>query len=93
MEKHKPISCLTILLSPEVPEKRLWVMVCPQHMATLNGKTSGNKEASGTLSDESDASLIINQGILPCNYLQSKKGRYREANLLLRYFTNQNFTN
>ena len=93
MEKHKPISCLAILLSPEVPENRFWVIVGPQHPASLNGATSHNEGASDPLRDGKKSFIIINQSNPTNTYMQSIMRHSREANLILRYFTNQNFTN
>ena len=93
MEKHKPISCLAIFLSPEVPENRLWVIVDPQHPANLNGATSRNEGASDSLHDGKKSLLIINQSNPTNTYMQSIMRHSCEANLIFRYFTNQNFTN
>ena len=93
MEKHKPISCLAILLSPEVPENRLWVIVDQQNQANLNSATSRSEGASDSLHDGKKSFLIINQSNPTNTYMQSIMRHSREANLILRYFTNQNFTN
>jgi hypothetical protein len=93
MEKHKPISCLAILLSPEVPENRLWVIAGPQHSANLKGATSCNERVSDSFHDGKKSFLIINQSNPTNTYMQSIMRHSGEANLILRYFTNQNFTN
>jgi len=76
MEKHKPISCFAIL-SPKVPENRLWIIVCPLDQTTANGTVPSNDGGANSLNDRIDTGLILNQGILNIFYMQTTMKNYK----------------